>query len=68
MIRFSVLLNQVWGLERCCPFFTRCVGIAVSSLFSAGLPCFWLVVEIKCRLTRRLGGGVLLKDNFKWFY
>jgi hypothetical protein len=31
-----------------------CVQIVESGLVSAGLPCFRLVVEIQCRLTRQL--------------
>jgi hypothetical protein len=30
-----------------------CVRIVVSGLISAGWPCSWLLVEIRCRLTRQ---------------
>ena len=37
----------------------------MSGLASAGLPCSWLVVEIRCRVTRQLlvGENVLLKEK-----
>ena len=38
--------------------FTRCVRIVESGLVSAGLPCSWLELVIKCRLTRQLVVGV----------
>jgi len=34
--------------------FYLCVKIVESGLVSAGLPCCWVQVEIKCRLTRQL--------------
>jgi len=34
--------------------FPRCVQIVESGLISAGLPCCWFGVEIRCRLTRQL--------------
>jgi len=32
----------------------RCVWIVLSGSASAGLPCYWLVVVIRCRFTRQL--------------
>ena len=34
--------------------FTRCVKIVESGSASAGLPCLWFLVVIKCRFTRQL--------------
>jgi len=46
------------------PIFTRYVKIVELGLVSAGRPCLWLVVEIRCRFTRqRVCGDVLLKDK-----
>jgi len=47
-------LNKVWGLEGCSLFFTLCAQIVESGLVSAGLPCYRVLVEIRCRLTRQL--------------
>jgi len=35
------------------PIFTPCVKIVESGSASAWLPCRWLVLEIRCRLTRQ---------------
>jgi len=32
--------------------FTRCAQIVAAGLVSAGLPCLWVQVEIRCRSTR----------------
>jgi len=41
------------------------IGIAVSGLISAGLPCYWVQVEIRCCFTRQLvcWGGALLEPQ-----
>ena len=48
------------------PIFIRCVQIVAAGLVSAGLPCSWVDVEIRCRLTRQLEVMVDLmrKDQF----
>ena len=40
--------------------FTRCAQIVESGLASAGLPCLWFDVEIRCRVTRQLVLGINL--------
>ena len=45
------------------PIFTRCVKIVESGLVSAGLPCFWFDVEIRCRFTRHLNDWVFGKPT-----
>ena len=54
-VQLRELLNRVWdlGIEFASRVFGWCVGIAVSGRISAGLPCSWLVVEIRCRVTRQ---------------
>jgi len=42
------------GSRKMPPIFTPCVKIVLSGLISAGLPCSWIDVEIRCRVTRQL--------------
>ena len=57
-------VEQSLGSRRMLPIFTRCVRIVLSGLISTWLPCYWLVVVLKCRFTRLLVcGDVLLKDK-----
>jgi len=64
MRRFTELLNQFCdlGFEFAYWVFGRCVGIAESGLIPAWEPCSWLVVVLRCRVTRQQG-GVFLKDK-----
>jgi hypothetical protein len=50
------LLNKVCdlGFEFAYWVFGWCVGIAGAGLISAGLACYWVEAEIRCRLTRQL--------------
>jgi len=50
------------------PIFTRCVRIVESGLVSAGLPCFWLVVEINRPVTGRWLLRVLSKKELEKSY
>jgi len=42
------------GSTRMQPIFTRGAQIVEVGLVSAELPCSWLLVEIRCRVTRQL--------------
>ena len=51
------------GSRRMYPIFTPCVRIVDAGLVSAGLPCSWVDVEIRCRLTRQLVCGCPFKGQ-----
>jgi hypothetical protein len=64
---WSVLSNKVWGLEGC-PSKGQTVRMNCCGRFGFGgstvlLICCGCVVSFYTTV----GGGVLLKDNFKWF-
>ena len=63
VISLTELLNKVWGLEGSLPIFTRCVRIVLSDSALAGLPCCWVGVKIRCRLTRQLVCGCPFKGQ-----
>ena len=55
--------EQSLGSRRTPPIFTPYAQIVEAGSAPAGLPCCRLLVEIRCRFTRQLVGGVvLLKD------